>query len=270
LVRFQVTPAKNQLVRSLNREEIEIREDGVAQPIAVFEGGSTARTIPVEVSLLFDCSASVQRASAPDARLIRDSLLDEFPNVSIAVYGFSDSLVQFAQPTRDANVLRQAIGRVNSIPAGETPLFGSIADTIRSSAANGSNVVRKLVVFSDGESEWPGDEARTGDVVRAAKESGTAVFPVMLNKAGAAASAKAVDSVREFMSLGPETGGRGFQGFMGTDVLPIALKSLAHEIRSDYVAGFYVSDSPKRKAHEVQVVLRSGDAILGGTRIVVH
>jgi VWFA-related protein len=272
VVHFQLLPNKGQPIRNLSAEDIEVREDGVAQKIAVFEGGAvSARTVPVEISLLFDCSASVERIVAFGSRLFRENLLDEFPNVSVAIYGFSDDLVRLTAPTRDAATLKKAMDLVGSIPKRDTPLFGSIADTIRDAAATGANVIRMLVVFSDGESASFGDETRSSEVTRVAAESGTALFPVILTGSGPLDMASA-DSVHDFVNLAAATGGREFHGMMGADVLPSILKSLAGEIRSDYVTGFYVPVSVERKPHRIEVVLRSKDQgrLYGGSRVLVH
>ena len=272
VVRFQVLAAKGSMVREIGAEDIEVREDGVPQKIAVFEGGrTTSRTFPIEVSLLFDCSGSVERVAAMSARVFREGILDEFPNVSLAVYGFSDNLQRFTRPTRDPVALKKALDAVGAIPKRDTPLFGSIADTIRDASATGANVVRMLVVLSDGESAWPGDDSRVEDVKNAARESGTAVFPVILDKPGGTPPA-AVGSVFEFLELAGATGGKQIKGFMGTDVLPAVLKSVAIEIRSDYLAGFYVPAEGGRKRHDVQVVLRSKDKgrVYGGSRTIVY
>jgi hypothetical protein len=221
----------------------------------------------VEISLLFDCSASVERVAALSPRVFRDNFLDEFPNVSLAIYGFSDNLVRFATPTRDAATLKKAMDLVASIPQRDTPLFGSIADTIRDAATTGANVIRMLVVFSDGESAWPGDENRADEAARVAEASGTTLFPVMLNKAGAS-SMDAAESIHDFMSLAGATGGRVFQGFMGTNVLPSILKAVSGEVRSDYIAGFYVPAVGDKKRHRIEVVLRSKTLgkLYGGSR----
>ncbi len=271
VVGFQLRQNKGQPIHNLRAEDIEVREDGVAQKIAVFEGGAVSpRTVPVEISLLFDCSASVDRIAAFGPQVFRDNLLDEFPNASIAIYGFSDDLVRLARPTRDAGALKKAMDMVAAVPKGDTPLFGSIADTVRDAAATGANVIRMLVIFSDGESAWLGDEGRAGEAARVAGESGTALFPVMLSKS--ALSMESVDSIHDFMNLASATGGRELQGLMGADVLPSILKALAAEIRSGYIAGFYVPVSRERKRHKIEVVLRSKDQgrLYGGSRILVH
>ena len=111
LVRFQFHQNKGDLLRNLIPEDIEIREDGVRRKVALFEGPqSSEHTVPVEISLLFDCSASVDRVAVTNANLFRETLLDRYPNVSIAVYGFSDSLVRLVRPTRDPAALKKGHG----------------------------------------------------------------------------------------------------------------------------------------------------------------
>jgi VWFA-related protein len=271
VVGFQLRQKKGEPIRELRAEDIEVREDGVGQKIAVFEGGSSAaRTVPVEISLLFDCSASVDRISATSLRVFRDSLLDEIPNVAIAIYGFSDDLVRLARPTRDAAALKKAMDLVAGIPKNDTPLFGSIADTVRDAATTGANAIRMLVIFSDGESASFGDDNRASEAIRVAGESGTMLFPVMLSKLSG--SMDAASSIRDFMGLASATGGKEYQGLMGTDVLPTVLKSLAGEIRAEYIAGFYVPVTGQPKRHQIEVVLRSKDQgrLYGGSRVLVH
>ena len=265
-MRFQFHPNKGDALRQLSAEDIEIREDGVPRKIALFEGPqSSAHTVPVEISLLFDCSASVDRVAVANANIFRETLLDRFPNVSIAVYGFSDSLVRLVRPTRDPAALKKAMDLIASIPARDTPLFGSIADTIRDAAVTSPNVIRMLVIFSDGESSTPGDEVRAFEVAKAAEKSGTTLFPVMLDGPAADHSREAMQSTAEFMKLASVTGGKSLVGFMGTDVLPSILQAVAHEIENDYVAGVYLSvdgkaglsADGKARPRKIEVVLRS-------------
>ncbi len=271
VVRFQFVPRKGDPPRQLHREDVEMRENGVVQPVAIFAPlGAAAVSVPVEITLLFDCSASVDHIGVLNPNTFRENLLDPFPNVAVAVYGFSDSLVRFATPTRDPVTLKDAMDRVATIPARGTPLFSSIAAVVENAGATGPNVVRMLVIFSDGESESPGDELRAGEASRAAEKSGTALFPVILNKPGASASMSSIDSVSDFAKLASDTGGHVLQGFMGEDVLTSILKALAHEIQQDYVAGFYMDPSRKPKSRQVKIVLAPGvrGKVYGGARTV--
>jgi VWFA-related protein len=273
LVRFQFRQNKADPAHELTAEDIEIREDGVPRKIALFEGpGKSSRTVPVELSLLFDCSASVDRIGVADPNLFRETLLNQFPNLSIAIYGFSDSLVRFARPTRDILVLKKAMDQISSIPARDTPLFGSIADTIRDAATTSPNVIRLLVVFSDGESSTPGDEGRSGEAAKVAEKSGTAIFPVMLDKPAADRSGDSMESTSEFIKLASATGGKSLQGMMGTNVLPSILQALAKEVENDYVAGVYLSADGKPKPRKIEVVLRSKarGKLAGGARTILY
>ena len=271
VVRFQFLPRKGDPPRELRREDVEMRENGVVQPVAMFAPlGAAAISVPVEITLLFDCSASVDHVGVLNPNTFRENLLDQFPNVSVAVYGFSDTLVRFATPTRDPATLKNAMDRVASIPARGTPLFGSIAAVVENAGTTGPNVVRMLVIFSDGESESPGDELLAGEASKAAEKSGMALFPVILNKPGASGSMESIESVSDFAKLASDTGGHVLQGFMGDDVLPSILKALTHEIQQDYVAGYYMDTSRKPKSRQMKVTLAPGvrGRVYGGARTV--
>lgn len=282
LVRFQVIPQKGQFVTDLRPEDVEIREDGVPQPVGLFEGGRFyPRTVPLEISLLFDCSGSVQEAGNLDAHVFDESLLKEFENVAISIYGFSEHLTRLTGPTRDGPRLMKAMEAVDALPSGDTPLFGSIAETARDAVSLGGNATRMMVIFSDGESTRLGDLARSDEAVQTALELGMALCPVMLAEPpgngvdpdpGSEWQLHRLQSIGRFMNLARATGGQGFNAISTTDVLPSILKSLAQHVRYDYVVGFYPSSSGGRKKHKVEVVWRSksrGD-IVGGSRILVH
>jgi VWFA-related protein len=271
VVRFQFLPRKGDPPRDLRREDIEMRENGVVQPVAMFAPlAAAAISVPVEITLLFDCSASVDHIGVLNPNTFRENLLDRFPNVSVAVYGFSDTLVRFATPTRDPATLNDALAKVATIPARGTPLFGSIAAVVENAGNTGPNVVRMLVIFSDGESESPGDELLAGEASKAAEKSGMALFPVILGKPGSSGSTESIESVSDFAKLASETGGHVLQGFMGDDVLPSILKALTHEIQQDYVAGYYMDTSRKPKSRQIKVALGPGvrGKVYGGTRTV--
>ena len=283
LVSFQVLSAKGQLIRDLRPEEIELREDGVPQKIAHFEGGAgRAGTTPVDVALLFDCSASVEVAGALDTNVFEKNILEEFENARIAIYGFSDYLIRTTAPTRDAVALKRAADSVRVVTPDATPLFGSIADAARDFGASSRPVVRMMAILSDGESSFPGDGDRVRESIEAARESGIALYPVILAKSAAVDSRtgvstptltqNVVQSVGAFLGLAPATGGRTLGGLMNTDVLPTILKSLATQIRGSYVAGYYPEQSASSRPHQVEIVLldKKRGQLFGGTRTVVH
>jgi VWFA-related protein len=287
IVNFQVISAKGQLIRNLGPDEIELREDRVPQKIALFEGGAgRAGGTPVDIALLFDCSRSVEVAGALDTSVFEQNMLEEFENVRIAIYGFSEYLIRTIEPTRDLAALKKAADSVRTVAPGSTPLFGAIAATARDFGTTARPVIRMMAILSDGESASIGgaDESRNGEAIRAAQESGIALYPVMLVKSavitdGVSAPATTptfsqsnLPSISAFLDLAPATGGRALSGFMNTDVLPSILKSLAAQIRGSYVAGYYPEQSPTPKPHKIEIVLRDKHRgqLYGGVRTVVH
>jgi VWFA-related protein len=300
LVQFQIFPKSGRPVSRLAPEDIEIREDGIPQKTTLFEAARDYRAgVPIEISLLFDCSASIQSIGALDPYVFHTSLLDEYESASIAIYTFSDEVHRITKPTRDARALRKAMDAVLATPPADektttasTRLFGSIRDTVIDAAEGRLGVVRLVIIFSDGisVSEQHQDEGVWAAARGAARKNGVALYPVLLEfptgnpvlagmPAGTPVNTRymldhASPSMQHFSDLGPETGGQRFTRIGATDsVLPDILKSLAQQVlRYTYVAGYYPDPSDKGKRHEAQVVLlnRNKGALSGGGRIVDH
>jgi VWFA-related protein len=274
LVRFQVSPKHGEFVADLRAEDIEIREDGVPQEIALFEGGRFyPKQIPVEIALLFDCSLSVQQAGKLNANVFRRELLDEYDNASLAIYAFSDKLVRLTGATRTAADLSAALETVSKFPAGKTPLFEYITATMREMTASGREALRILVVFSDGESTRPGDEWLDRDAVAAAKDLGVAIHPVLLSRPGVAATMeRQIVSVQKFLDLAKATGGETTITLDNDEVLPRVLRAVAARVKFEYVVGYRPAPGTMWRQHEVQVVWRTKPRgeIVGGTRVLVH
>src|SRR5262249_54114553 len=143
-----------------------------------------------------------------NAKVFRRELLDEYENASLAIYAFSDKLVRLTGATRTTAELNAALETVGKFPAGKTPLFEYITATMREVASGGREAIRILVVFSDGESTRPGDEWLDRDAVAAAKELGTAIYPVLLSRPDIAATMeRQIVSVQKFLDLAKATGG---------------------------------------------------------------
>jgi len=292
LVRFQVAPKKGEFVTDLRPEEIVVKEDGVPQKIAVFEGGRFyPRTVPVEISLLFDCSGSMAMAGLINPHVFGPNLLDEFENVRIAIYGFSDDLKRLTTPTRDPETLRTAMAGVLGVPHGNTPLFQTISALTREVAGAPGDASRMVVVFSDGESYPLNDTDLWNKTVSDAQELGVALYPVTLQgvaaepaPTGAPPQSSTTDgpayhaamramSRDRFAGLGRLTGGQAFASAASTEVLPNILRSLGSQIRFEYVVGYYYpagSGSGKRRRVTVTWSGRGRGEIMGGTRVVVY
>lgn len=294
LVRFQVVAKKNDFVTDLRADEIELREDGIPQKIALFQGGRlNPRTSPIDIHLVFDCSGSIQKAQLLNPHVFSANLLDEFENVRIAIWGFSGkTLVYVTAPTRDANRLNGAMEALHEVPAGSSPIYRSLVAVAGQLSKAGGDAVRMVVAISDGLSY--ADAATKDDVVRAAERAGIELFPALVNAqlsdldtlphnhpefAFDLEILAAEDAARRmrmqkstFVSLAESTGGRAFEfaGETPEDLLDRILKQMAAEIRYDYTAGYSPASTGSGKPRRVQVVLKDKNRgqIVGGARYV--
>ena len=185
MVRFQFQPKKGQPATDLVPADIEIREDGVPQPIVLFEGGrSRARTLPVHVDLLFDCERSALAGVPLEPEMLQENLLNAHENVAIGIYGFSGAAVRLTAPTRDPARLKKALDAAVFPRAATTFLFDHI-QTVVLDAATAGPAIRMLVVFSSAQPGLGGGPRSSerelfAPTVRIAQESGVTVYPVLL------------------------------------------------------------------------------------------
>jgi hypothetical protein len=264
-------------VSDLHSDEIEIREDGIPQKIATFEGGRFyPRVSSIEVHLLFDCSGSVRNARALDPRVFSANLLNEFPNVSIGVWGFSErTLVNFTTPTRDASRLKGVMDALPLMPAGATPLYRALTEVAGRLARAGGETVRLVVIVSDGLPEQ--DSAERDDAVRAAQSGGIELFPVLIDSVRSTYNPwnpGLADLQSKFLKIAEMTGGRAFEfeGKGPRDLLDRIFKGMAAEIRYNYVVGYYPVSTGNPGMHKAQVVLQvpTRGRVAQGVKYVQH
>lgn len=283
LVRFQVNLKNGDPVMNLKREDVQLLEDGVPQKIVLWEGGNRTRTVPVEITLLFDCSGSVRFAGLLNPKVFRDSLLDDHKNINLGIAAFSEDWRKLTDPTRDPSVLRDAAQEVLNFRSGTTALYESMAETLKDMEARPANGVKMLVVLSDGE-QTEGDELHRFEVIRVSQRAGISIFPVLISGPGltyrtdsnralssALRKGKATYNQAEYLSLADETGGRSFPA-RGDDVVGDTLEWIRKQNRLDYVAGFEPVPSEKPSFHKVKVVLTkpSRGEVIGGVRLLRH
>lgn len=199
LVHFHVV-RKSRYVDDLKREDVILLEDGKPREITLFEGGrSGERTVPVEVILLFDTSASVRLPDLLNPLLFKSTLLDGIESARLSVYGFDSRLRRFCRPTRDAAELAGAMQRIMKFPDNPPPqpelidiggqpnpkekpgwgtrLYESIIGAARDASSGPANVTRLVLVFSDG---FPTTKMTARTCAGRVKDLGTAVYPVVL------------------------------------------------------------------------------------------
>ncbi|MBS1855371.1 MAG: VWA domain-containing protein [Acidobacteria bacterium] len=312
-VRFHVV-RNRQYVTSLKPSDVVLLEDGAPRSFTLFENAAAApRTLPVETTLLFDTSGSVLHEGLLDPLVFKQALIDGLPGVSLAVYGFTDRLVRFTPPTRDYEALRGAFASLpahhagdiiklalppkrGADPRGATWLYEAVAAAARDAASGPMEATRLMLVFSDG---FPSTDTRPDDIAVPLRDTGVAIYPVVLGHWQLAEqinaeqerltershrdempSSKRLDSlnekahqIAEFKQLADLTGGQSFDPREITlDVLKQVLAFMAGQVRSEYVIGFAPEVSATPRRHKLEVRLREKDTgrLLGGTRTLVH
>ncbi len=222
LVRFHVVKS-NRYVDTVKPQDLILLEDGEPRTITFIEGGrnSKQRTVPIELTLLFDISGSVTEEGLLDFVIYKSALLDGLSWVKLSVYGFDGSLKRFCRPTRDPAVLTDAFRRIQNYRGGAKPrpdviklslppkrksrnggtwIFESVLAAAKDAAATPGDATRMILAFSDG---FPTTDSRPQDVTGEIKDLGISVYPVLLGHQ------KIKDRVKHIMESG-----RNQQGVM--------------------------------------------------------
>lgn len=304
LIRFQITPQKGKPVTDLRPEDIEIREDGVTREVVLLEGGTgRPRTIPTEISLLIDCSRAELASGKLDERVFKE-FLDEFPHLSIAVYGFASGPTRLAARTRNQADLIKALSPQLFTHPLSTSLMDHISRVLIDAASSPGRALRILSVFSTGQTDQgtsyaTREQERYDRVVSIAQQTGISVYPVLLitqlttqdATPGAAplqrettvpgpkqtlfsdiSASTRLRMVGNFVNLGSATGGKKIEVVTGGNMLPTVLRWLAEQLRNEYVVAFQPAASEEKRRHNIEVVLRSKDRgeINGGSQSLVY
>ena len=299
LIRFQVAPVKGKPVTDLRPEDIEIRVDGAPQKVAFFQGGSVSpRTIPIQVSLLFDCARPALASGNLSARVFQEGLLDEFPNASIAIYGFPNGLDRLTAWTRDPADLSKALASPMFVHPLSTFLLDHISRVMVDASSTPGLAIRMLAVISNGQTDQGSSSAtaeqeRYQRTVGIAQQTNISLYSILLlaslgapdtamrtgpNSSGPQTSSSDIStatmlrSVGNFTNLGAATAGKKIEIMTGGNMLPSALKWIADQIRNEYVAGYQPTISGEKKRHKTEIVMRSKDRgrINGGTLTLMY
>ena len=309
LVRFHVVQ-KNRYNTSLKPEDVVLLEDGAPRKFTVFENAMAAnRTVPVEMTLLFDTSGSVMDEGLLNPLAFKETLLDNLEGVRIAVYGFGTEMKRYCGPSRDYAQLQAAFAALGTHggkgerielhlptkrqaqPGGGTWLYEAVAAVSSEAAATPGDTTRMVLVFSDG---FPTTNSRPEDAAGLDRELGIPVYPVVLGhqklmqrmgevqakQAPSGPSSRSLsyltakqNEIADFASLGELTGGRSFDPpEINLSVMRSIVGTMVALIRTEYVVGFVpeTSDAPRKHKLEIRLGEKNAGKVMGGTRTVVH
>jgi len=245
-VAFTARDSRGRLVTDLTRDEIEVLEDGVVQPIQFF--GRSA-DLPLEFAILLDMSGSQERfnhehhedlaAFAKEALTAGDkALLVCFANRMRIATDFTSSaadlligLDRYGKNKTRTNLIELEPDDTRS---GGTALFDAIYYTASLKMME-PGARKALVVFSDGE-----DNSSARDVIEAieaAQSADALIYTVRFTEfRHGLPTARNRYGVTEMNRLAADTGGLAFDAAR-TDV-GAALSLVSAELRSLYEIGF--------------------------------
>ena len=240
-------------VTDLQRQDFTIFEDGIPQQLSVFDHQQT----PVSVSILIDCSLSMQPSMAmvqgAASRLVR--ALRPADAAQIVRFNHRHEVVQ--EFTSDQALLEAGIRSIR--PEGATGLYNAVYLTLRDLArrpAEGEMRRHAVVVLSDGADTT--SLLSDDQVLDAARRAEVTVYAVGLGIANAGPGAFADNGrARYFLTaLTSETGGQPFFP-RGLSELDGVYDRIARELSTQYSLG-YVSSNVRRDGKWRKVVVHSG------------
>jgi VWFA-related protein len=288
-VRFHVEK-KGGYLAALSKDQIRVLENGRPQTIAVFETPSTReRTVPLELILALDVSASVMDPRLLDALLVQETLhagLDGQAHVGLCAFG--GKLRCLRPPTRDPDALQggfeEAVELGRETRSLGTRLYSSLVDICRRQEKEGP-AQRALIVFSDGIDTQDGS---VDDAIEAAQVADVRVYAVKLNpvddldlnmsRGGPLlhpSGNRAMFGYRKLKldDLANSTGGRAYEPSVLTkNAVAKILREIAAEIKMEHVVGYRPTGEATGRKHKVKVELldKSAGKIRNGERTLVR
>jgi Ca-activated chloride channel family protein len=239
------------IITNLNKEDFRVTDSGVNQQISVFERNTS---LPLSVAILMDTSASTKvdlhYETGSVLRFISALLGAGNPDDTFALFTFNwhtNLEVDYSRSkTRAARALNSAQGE------GGTSLYDAVylaADTL--SGREGRHV---MVVVTDG-----GDTTsykKYGDALRAAQQADAVMYPIVVVPIAGDAG-RNIGGEHALATLAASTGGRIFNP-SGFNQLDEAFADIIHELRTQYLIGFYPKDVKEepRRFHPVGVSVR--------------
>lgn len=243
-----VRNANGEIITNLEKQDFRILDNGVEQTVSVFDRNTS---VPLSVAVMMDTSASTRI----DLHYEKDSILRFIPTLlgagnpedTFALFSFNWRVNLESDFSRSYKRAEKALHSLQG--EGGTSLYDAIylvSDTLES--RDGRHV---MILVTDG-----GDTTsykKYPDALAAAQKSDVVIFPIVVIPIEGDAG-RNTGGEHALETLAASTGGRIFypQGF---DRLDAAFEDILHELRTQYLLGYYphgVNQQP-RAFHNVKV-----------------
>jgi len=249
-----VRDRRGALIKDLEKENFEVREDGKPQQLRYF---ARETDLPLTLGLLVDVSGSVRRLvqSEKDTaeRFLKQVLR---PQDQALLTGFSSTVVLWQDFTDSPSQLRATLEKLHAVPFRGVPKDGGpppatlLYDAVYSTASNKFQGVpgrKAMLVISDGTDI--GSRQSIASAIRAVQAANTIVYGICYRN-------PQVSGCSYLQSLAEPTGGRMFPVTPATPLSAI-FETIQEELRSQYSLG-YVSTNTARDGtfRKLQVEVR--------------
>jgi Ca-activated chloride channel family protein len=241
---------KGHFIRDLDKDDVELYEDGVLQEVDYFREASSdeGERVPLTVVLVLDTSGSMNKSMG----FLQEAVINfvyKLEEVDTAmVVSFNDSVKGSAEFTGDLDRLERIVDGLQ--PWGGTSLFDAIHYSLnRIRDAPGRKAV---IVFSDGADTT--SSLRDRDVVDYARAVEATVYCIGFEGVGAGGSP------RGFLKrIASETGGQFFDPGDVGDLIRV-FNEISDELKNHYLLAY----TPKREAdgswREIELKVNQPDA----------
>ena len=246
-----VRDAKNKPVSGLTQKDFKIFEDGVPQPIVLFE----AQDSPFAAVILIDTSGSMsERISI--ARSAAINFLDGLRADDVAAIYRFDSKVDLVQEFSNS---RDVADKIFDLKArGMTVLYDAIQMAAKELKTR-TEQRKAVIVISDGADTMSG--ASADKTLKSALADGITIYTIDMSTLGENFAARRQNQgvLRNFAE---KTGGV----FISTEdgiALRDALKNIVNEMRNQYTIAFEPSDSKRDgKWHDLELRIAKPDLVI--------
>jgi Ca-activated chloride channel homolog len=252
LVRLLATvkdPSGN-LIGTLEKHNFKVYDNGVEQQISVFEHHTDE---PLSVSILIDTSGSTGKELKYEtdsvSRFLKALFREGNPDDSAAIYAFNWQVVLLKSYTRHFDELERKLRGLKG--EGGTSLYDAMF--LAASDLSGREGRHVMIIVTDG-----GDTTSAKNYHQALESAQLAdivIYPILVmpitNDAG-----RNIGGENALTSIAAGTGGRVFAPSVGLQ-LDSAFTDILHDLRTQYLIGFYPHNVPltKDRFHRIRLVV---------------
>jgi Ca-activated chloride channel homolog len=225
-----VLDENNHLVKSLNKDNFRVTEDGVSQTIASFQH----QDVPVSMGLLVDNSGSMYKKRPAVNAAALDLVKASNSQDEAFVVNFADEPYLDQDFTSEIPKLRDGLAHIES--KGGTALYDTIVASADQMAKSAKRAKQVLIVITDGEDN--ASSLTLEQTIRRVQElQGPVVYSIGLLFGDEMTGRESRRARRAMQLLSDETGGAAFFPHSLKEVDAIAAE-VAQDIRSQYTIGY--------------------------------